>query len=723
MRKPYPVILSSPVILTPPRRGKNLSLYLLISLISLGQLLFAIPVENLQFTSVSTWSISADWTNQATCSYTVVLSSVNDFSSYISSETTLSDQNTTNFYNPPFNILPNTTYWLEVKVSTDTDSYITISTSTLCEAPSGLNWGTVGENSVVIQWSGTTKNPNNTTYVVEIAILDDFTPVIQSSTTTKVSGSVSFSQLNANTAYYGRIVAFNWNGRSASTVITQSTTTPLVEPGAITDLNATRGPTEGMITLTWTSPGDDGTTGQLITGSKFHIATTTVEGNALDNNYWNARGTTTPDVQISTYGVNPGNKQTYTLVGLKPNATYYIRIWTQDENVNNWSQISVGATTYAQVDVSPPGPITAISALAGFKHVTIQWTAPYEDDTPDPYNKGTSTITYSIKKATFSIDSQGVFDSVPAYFRIITGSNTTAGALETILVDGLTNNNTYWFAIVSSDEGSRDSIVSSTPSQKGIPFNSPPADPKPVEPDSSIGLVELKGAVTFYWLPVSPGFDGNYGDYISSYVLAISSTWAASDSDFKLTENVSYFYNISASTFDYKEQLVSSFVVTAGIFPFNENTTYYWQVRAIDSEGAAGGWSAFGEKYNRFAYNAQNESPNPFSLLHASGTRSAFASYPASTTIAVSSYSPTGFVPDKMWVKTPVLKWYNATDPDPNDYIASYRVYYSSTDNFSLILSSVGITNPEFTVQYDLIENATYSWWIGNSLAILKAFY
>ena len=87
------------------------------------------------------------------------------------------------------------------------------------------------------------------------------------------------------------------------------------------------GTNEGEVILKWLSPGDDGTTGQLITGAKFHIATTTVLSEAQDINYWNSRGTTTlADIQISTSGVNPGKLQTYLLYGLKPAATYYLEL-------------------------------------------------------------------------------------------------------------------------------------------------------------------------------------------------------------------------------------------------------------------------------------------------------------------------------------------------------------------------------------------------------------
>jgi len=119
-------------------------------------------------------------------------------------------------------------------------------------------------------------------------------------------------------------------------------------PSAVTNLVAVTGFYPGEISLTWTSPGDDNWTGQINNGQyKVRYATyTTVNWNDISQwTDWQNKC----DIIWST-STSAMVTQNRTLTGLKEGTTYYVRLWTADE-VPNWSAISNGATTQAEMTI------------------------------------------------------------------------------------------------------------------------------------------------------------------------------------------------------------------------------------------------------------------------------------------------------------------------------------------------------------------------------------
>jgi len=102
-----------------------------------------------------------------------------------------------------------------------------------------------------------------------------------------------------------------------------------IPPAAVTDLQASN-PASTSITLTWTAPGDDGNTG---TATEYDIRY--LKGMPITESNWNSAtqytGEPTPQVAGST--------ETFTVIDLSPNTTYYFALKTADE-VPNWSDIS-----------------------------------------------------------------------------------------------------------------------------------------------------------------------------------------------------------------------------------------------------------------------------------------------------------------------------------------------------------------------------------------------
>jgi len=120
----------------------------------------------------------------------------------------------------------------------------------------------------------------------------------------------------------------------------------ITPPATVTDLSAESGVTPGTIKLQWTSPGDDGTTGN-ITGGKYRIKYATYT--TTDTNFW-VMGNWTDfkykyEIIVSS-NFTSGQIQTKILTGLAYGVTYYIRIAIGDE-VPNYSDLSNAVTVQA----------------------------------------------------------------------------------------------------------------------------------------------------------------------------------------------------------------------------------------------------------------------------------------------------------------------------------------------------------------------------------------
>lgn len=156
--------------------------------------------------------------------------------------------------------------------------------------------------------------------------------------------------LNPLTTYYFLIRAAdevpNWSG--FSNLATKTTSGDGTAPATVADLTVTNR-TGNSITVRWTAPGDDGTTG---TASIYDIRYST---STITTANWGSATQATGEPAPAV----AGTQQTYTLSGLAGSQTYYVAIRTTDDR-GNVSVISnvVNATT---LDVIPPAPIRNFS--------------------------------------------------------------------------------------------------------------------------------------------------------------------------------------------------------------------------------------------------------------------------------------------------------------------------------------------------------------------------
>ncbi len=105
-------------------------------------------------------------------------------------------------------------------------------------------------------------------------------------------------------------------------------------PSGVTNFSSVQSSTAtGQINLSWTAPGDDGSSGNLTGNYRIQYATYTAT--------WSTSSTPTnaTTVTITTTSAVPASAQFKAITGLVTQTTYYFVMWSQD-NATLWSSIS-----------------------------------------------------------------------------------------------------------------------------------------------------------------------------------------------------------------------------------------------------------------------------------------------------------------------------------------------------------------------------------------------
>jgi len=160
-------------------------------------------------------------------------------------------------------------------------------------------------------------------------------------------------------------------------------------PGKITSFVAETGTNGGEINLSWVCPGNDNYTGNLPEGSTFYIQYSSMTEDVV---FSTSSPQNVSDIQISTGPVIQGSYCYYTVGGLAEGVTYYFRIWAKD-NAGNWSEISDGATAYAQITPLANAPSDLSATVVSSVTILLSWSlsdaATYwveHSSVPSPYN-------------------------------------------------------------------------------------------------------------------------------------------------------------------------------------------------------------------------------------------------------------------------------------------------------------------------------------------------
>ncbi len=320
----------------------------------------------------------------------------------------------------------------------------------------------------------------------------------------------------------------------------------------------------------------------------------------------------------------------------------------------------------------PPDPVTDLSVVeVRWRQVKLQWTVPVSTNPVVMYEIRTST--YKVLTTQQDWDTNSSETGYPYRIRITTSP--LQGQTISYTITGLTNGIGYFFAIKSSTDtnGTVFSEIDTTPQRPyGLPINNSPSYFNLITPTN--GIVVFTANPVFDW-------------------------WDATDSDIDYGDNISYelYYSTNPGIIygATPPSLIGANVIgniTTSYLLLNaslaDNTTYYWRVKAIDTEGSTR-WSP-DDLSGRFVVNHTSEPPTTVNIF---------------TPLNGSSVTTTNGV---------FFDWSDATDPDPNDII-TYSIYLSTTQE-SFILqtsgiswSSVTILNP-FTGSW--IENTTYWWYV-----------
>jgi hypothetical protein len=357
----------------------------------------------------------------------------------------------------------------------------------------------------------------------------------------------------------------NWSNMSntATTWAQVGDTTP---PGAITTLSAEPGPVPESVKLSWLTPGDNGYTGTLPSGSQYKIQYSTASnGTGGGKSGWSYNNA---QITISTSNVPVGTLVGYVITGLTGGVTYYIKIWTADE-VPNWSNMSNTATTWAQVgDTTPPGAITTLSAEPGPvpESVKLSWLTPGDNEYTGTLPSGSQ---YKIQYSTAS-NGTGGGKSGWSYNNAqitISTSNVPVGTLVGYVITGLTGGVTYYIKIWTADEVPNWSNMSNTATTWAqVGDTTPPgaittlsAEPGPV-PES----------VKLSWL--TPGDNGYTGtlpsgsQYKIQYATYSNTTWDKN------------YAQVTISTSDVSPGTQVSYVITG----LAERVTFYFRIWTAD---------------------------------------------------------------------------------------------------------------------------------------------
>ncbi len=278
----------------------------------------------------------------------------------------------------------------------------------------------------------------------------------------------------------------------------------ITPPAAITNIAAVTGFTAGTINLAWTAPGDDGITGSIV-GGAFKIRYSTFTPASWSDAAANWTDFTNKyQLTIATDAV-PSVTQSYTLTGLTGGVTYYIRAWTRDEvGVDstswngNWSALSNGATSWAQINHAPNAPANLAQLDASLANLSsFTWT-----------NSGTIISSFTLTdpdagtQVRFNLQITSVTTGGAADWSRLFVSTRSAllnQGTTTFIWPTLNPNAFYWWRVWTEDSGGLTSSTSTALMNGGpaVLAYKTPFDPRFVEPTPGWGCGHYGSALAW----------------------------------------------------------------------------------------------------------------------------------------------------------------------------------------------------------------------------------
>jgi chitodextrinase len=284
------------------------------------------------------------------------------------------------------------------------------------------------------------------------------TPVAWGATSIVVGGATqtkTVTGLTTGILYYFALKASDEvpNISGMSNVITGTPTAPDITPPAdVADL-AIDSVNLASADLSWTAPGDDGTTG-TVTAYDVRYSTAPITALNFDS--------ATPFAWGATPIVAGGVQQTLTVTGLTDHTRYYFALKAADEVPNTSGMSNVVNDFTDPLAPEAIADLAAVNPAAG--SIDLTWTAPAEDVGG---TTGTA-VSYDIRYTTVGpITTDLEFGAATPVAAPPTPQ--ACGTPETATVSGLAAGTAYWFAIKSTDVRGNLSVVSNSPTATTLP--------------------------------------------------------------------------------------------------------------------------------------------------------------------------------------------------------------------------------------------------------------
>ncbi|OGS22446.1 MAG: hypothetical protein A2252_01250 [Elusimicrobia bacterium RIFOXYA2_FULL_39_19] len=366
--------------------------------------------QSLDSLDIDWWSDSSG--NPADTTYIPQISTATDFTTIVISSQTTKETGAVTLDS----LTANTTYYGRLiarnRELEDAVYTLPVTSVTYCAVPAGVTYGP-GDTYLDINWSDTTNNPENTVYIAQISLANDFSSIDGSSFTNIQNGTANISPLIPNTTYYGRLIARNHAGKDEIYNLGVKVTNAELA----NNINWT-GITPTSLQLDWsgdtaTNPANTVYTAVVSTSSSMsapYFTSSTVKG--------------------------AGNA---VVANLTPNTTYYGRIWAV-----NWEN-STG--------VASPAPVANIT-------YANQPLSTYID------NITSSTLRINwLKNSNPDYTRYGILRSVDNFTSTTTIKTFTDSLQVNNYIDtGLSSGNTYYYKVCAYNETGTPTIFDTTAS-------------------------------------------------------------------------------------------------------------------------------------------------------------------------------------------------------------------------------------------------------------------
>jgi len=245
-------------------------------------------------------------------------------------------------------------------------------------------------------------------------------------------------------------------------------------PGARAQVTATG------VTLAWTAPGDDGTSGQA---SRYDLRWSTAPIVTLADFAQATAVTGLPAPQPA------GGPESFAVGGLTPQTSYWFALVTYDES-GNGSGLSntLQVSTLVSSDVIRPAPVALALDAADIASVTVSWT-----------DVGDDSLTGNATAMELRWSTAPITDATWASATVVFGvpQPGAPGTPHQMTIGGLDRTRDLWFAARARDDVNRMSTVASSLQAPHLLDTAPPSSP--------VGLAASveTGGVHVHWSPNS----------------------------------------------------------------------------------------------------------------------------------------------------------------------------------------------------------------------------